>query len=69
MIEDHVTLQIVDSLVQWQNWLWGWQLQVFMNALATVVTVLFLVRDERHEPRPVRALMAATIGVLWIVFR
>jgi len=36
------------SLVQWENWLWGWQLQIFMNVLAAVVTVWALARWDTH---------------------
>ena len=35
---------IVFSLRQWQNWTWGWQLQIFLNVLAVVAGVAALTR-------------------------
>lgn len=32
------------SMVQWENWAWGWQIQVFMNVLGAVVAVWALTR-------------------------
>jgi hypothetical protein len=37
---------IVFSLSQYQNWLWGWQLAIFLNVLA-VVTATVLLTDPR----------------------
>lgn len=59
-----ITSLMTFSLVQWQNWLWGWQLQVFMNALATCVTVGAVSRVGLLGPKPLLALAAATIGAL-----
>lgn len=35
---------VVFSPVQWENWIWGWQIQIFMNVLAVVVAVWALAR-------------------------
>ena len=38
----------VFGLSQWQNWLWGWQLQIFLNVLGVLVTVWVLrPREDR----------------------
>jgi hypothetical protein len=59
-----VTSILTFSLVQWQNWLWGWQVQIFMNALAACVTVWALARFGSRGPRPLLALAAAIAGAL-----
>lgn len=51
------------SLTQWENWLWGWQLQIFMNALAAVVTVWALARWGAQWRGLVFGLLAAIAGV------
>ncbi len=33
---------IVFSLTQWENWLWGWQVQIFLNLLAVVTGLKIL---------------------------
>lgn len=33
---------ITFSLMQWENWLWGWELQIFMNLLAVVMGIILL---------------------------
>ena len=52
------------SVTQWQNWLWGWQLQIFMNALAAVVTVWALALWGARWPGPALAFLAAVAGAL-----
>ena len=52
------------SLTQWLNWIWGWQLQIFMNALAAVATVWALARWRGRWPGLVLALLAAIAGAL-----
>lgn len=52
------------SLTQWENWLWGWQLQIFMNALAAVVSVWALARWGPRWPGLALAIFAATAGTL-----
>jgi hypothetical protein len=32
------------SLSQWENWLWGWQIQIFLNVLCIVATIACLIR-------------------------
>jgi len=42
---------LVFSLAQWENWLWGWQLQVFLNVFSVVVGIHLLTRrplEWRH---------------------
>lgn len=34
----------VFSLSQWENWLWGWQLQIFLNVLCVTGAIAFLCR-------------------------
>ncbi len=34
---------IIFSPIQWENWLWGWEIQVFMTIFGTVAAVLSLV--------------------------
>src|ERR1035438_4142148 len=36
---------IVFSISQYQNWLWGWQLQMLLNLLAVVVGIVLLAND------------------------
>lgn len=51
------------SLTQWENWLWGWQLQVFMNTLAAVVAVWALAYRGARWPGLALTLLAAIAGV------
>jgi len=39
-----VVSAMVFSLNQWENWIWGWQMQVFLNVLAVVAGIVFLAR-------------------------
>lgn len=32
---------IIFSLAQWENWLWGWQMEIFLSVLVTLVGLLF----------------------------
>ncbi len=52
------------SLAQWENWLAGFQLTIFMNALAAALTVLALVRWGVRWPALVIALLGAIGGAL-----
>jgi len=52
------------SLSQWENWLWGWQIQIFLNALAAVATVWALARWGSRWPGLALALLAAIVGAL-----
>lgn len=52
------------SMVAWQNWLWAWQVQVFMNALAACVMAWSLGRYGARAPGPWLAMLAAIAGAL-----
>ena len=34
------------SLLQWENWFWGWQIQIFLSVLAVWVTAIGLARSS-----------------------
>lgn len=55
---------MVFSPVQWRNWIWGWQIQIFLVALAAVATVWLLTRIRAPGPRLSTAALAATVGSL-----
>lgn len=38
---------IVFSASQWENWLWGWQLQIFLSVLAVVTGLLLISNQQR----------------------
>ncbi len=49
------------SLSQWENWLWGWQLGVFLNVLAAVIGLIVL----SSSPTSLRvAVFSAAMGVV-----
>jgi hypothetical protein len=52
---------IVFSLAQYQNWLWGWQMQMFLNLLA-VVGGIVLLAHETFQWR--RFAFAALLGIV-----
>ena len=52
------------SMVTWENWLWGWQVQVFMSALAATVVAWALATYGPRWPGPPLALAAAIGGAL-----
>lgn len=58
------TSAMLFSLVQWENWLWGWQVNVFMSVLAACVTVSVLARLGPRGPGPLLATLAAAAGAL-----
>lgn len=37
---------IVFSTSQWRNWTWGWQIQIFLNVLAFVISIILLSHPE-----------------------
>lgn len=47
------------SLRQWENWLWGWQLQIFLAVLAAAIALWAL-----GVPTPARVATAAAAGVV-----
>jgi hypothetical protein len=53
---------IVFSLMQWENWLWGWQIQVFLNVLAVVGGIVLLARPVFTWPRFLGALMMGLVA-------
>jgi hypothetical protein len=52
---------MVFSPSQWENWVWGWQLQIFLCVLAVASGLALLARDA---DRPRRWLPAALCGVV-----
>lgn len=55
---------MVFSPVQWRNWIWGWQIQIFLVVLSTVATVWLLARVQTSWLRVATAATAATVGSL-----
>jgi hypothetical protein len=47
------------SLGQWQNWTWGWQMAIFLNALAATASACALARWGARGPGPAILLGAA----------
>lgn len=52
------------SLSQWHNWVWGWQISIFMNVLAAVLLAWALVRHGRSWTTVCLGLLAAIGGAL-----
>ena len=52
---------IVFSIAQYENWLWGWQLQIFLNLLAAVSGIVLLADETFNWPR---FTAAAFLGVV-----
>lgn len=55
---------LIFSPVQWENWLWGWQIQWFSNILSVVAAAaaLSLAPERRALLGVVVAIVAATVG-------
>lgn len=53
---------LVFSPVQWQNWTWGWQIQIFMNVLATVVAAWSVSQWQAQWKGILVALVAAIVA-------
>lgn len=53
---------IVFSLMQWENWLWGWQMQVFLNVFAVVAGIVMLSSPVFRWPRFVGALIMGIVA-------
>ncbi len=34
------------SLNQWENWFWGWQIQILLNVLAVIIGIIFLTSNR-----------------------
>jgi hypothetical protein len=41
---------IVFSPRHWENWMWGWQLQIFLSLLAVICAFALLTRDRLESP-------------------
>jgi hypothetical protein len=52
---------IVFSLAQYQNWLWGWQMQMFLNVLAVLGGLVLLANETFHWRR---FACAALLGIV-----
>jgi hypothetical protein len=52
------------SLAQWHNWVWGWQLTIWMNVLAAGLVALAVARYGRSWTGLALGLAAATAGAL-----
>ncbi|HUC89532.1 MAG TPA: hypothetical protein VMR45_01915 [Patescibacteria group bacterium] len=50
------------SPIQWENWLWGWQLQWYLNILGLVVAVWALSTWKASQPK--RVLLAAAAATV-----
>jgi hypothetical protein len=65
----------VFSLSQWENWLWGWQLQIFLNVLAVVAGIMALSAADFKWSRFALAILLGIIAaysfangmIYWIV--
>ncbi len=55
---------MVFSGMQWENWLWGWQLQIVMNVLCVVIMVALLVRADMQVRHFAGAMAMATLATL-----
>lgn len=59
-----MTAWLLFSPVQWENWLWGWEIAWFLNVLGVVLTLWLLSDDELPLPRWVRLGLAAAAAIL-----
>lgn len=44
-----VVALIIFSLTQWENWVWGWQIQVFLNVFAVCLGFYFLTKSYNNK--------------------
>jgi len=49
-------------MIQWRNWLWGWQLQVFLAVAAVLLAVVLLFRPHGRMPSFAGACVAAFVA-------
>ncbi len=40
---------IIFSLTQWENWVWGWQIQIFLNVFAVCLGFYFLIKSKDNR--------------------
>lgn len=50
------------STAQWENWLWGWQIQILMGTLASVAGAYFLSRDRAGAATFAAALICGIVA-------
>src|ERR1051326_716233 len=64
------------SRAQWENWMWGWQIQIFLNVLAAVIAAWGIARWPRRRAALWLALTAGVVAtfsfanglaLLWLV--
>lgn len=59
----HIVLPIISfitfSIVQWENWTWGWQIQIFLNVLAVLCGIVCITRKSR-----LFFILAAVFGIV-----
>jgi len=53
---------LIFSLVQWENWLWGWQLQIFLNVLAVTAGLFLLSNDPPKRRNFIGALLLGIVA-------
>ncbi len=52
----------VFSLAQWRNWMWGWQMQIFLCVLLSLLALLLLLPPGGQRPRAGLALICAVLA-------
>jgi hypothetical protein len=57
-----ITSLVVFSLVQLDNWLWGWQIQIFLNVLAVIVGIILLATPAFKWSRFLTALFLGVVA-------
>lgn len=53
---------LIFSLVQWENWLWGWQMQIFINVLAVTAGMMLLSNDPFKRSNFIGALLLGIVA-------
>jgi len=56
------TALIIFSLTQWENWLWGWQIQIFLNVLAATGGIVLLANPPFKWSRFLMALLLGLVA-------
>ncbi len=55
---------VLFSLAQWENWLWGWQIQWFLSVLAAISCLALATRSLRDPGSPIPVAAAAFAAVV-----